>query len=68
MASRVMGVDVDFLCLRPLRKGAGVWAAGPAGEGAGRRGQAGGGAPAPRTPGPAWRSALKSPVCKAAAV
>lgn len=36
-----MGVDVDFLCLRPLRKGAGVWSAGPAGEGAGRRGRLG---------------------------
>ena len=68
-----MGVDVDFLRPRPLKEGAGVWAAGaagPAGEGAGRRGQAGGGAPppAPRAPGRAWRSALKSPVCKAAAV
>lgn len=67
-----MGVDVDFLCLRPLRKGAGVLSAGPAGEGAGRKGEAGGGARAPptppRAPGPAWRSALKSPVCKAAAV
>ena len=50
-----MGVDVDFLRPRPLKEGAGVWAAGaagPAGEGAWRRGQAGGGAPPPPPPRP----------------